>query len=139
MVDHEWTKTSAKRTIHYGWIIAGITFLTLLVSAGIRSTPGVLIMPLEMHFGWDRTITTFPIAINLALYGLCGPFAAALMERFGIQTNHDCRFVDVNDGHWTLRMDAISMAIHSVVGIGGRNWNRIHLFRSGSRCHKSVV
>jgi predicted MFS family arabinose efflux permease len=85
MVDHEWTKMSANRTIHYGWMIVGITFMTLLVSAGIRSTPGVLIMPLETHFGWERTLTTFPIAINLALYGLCGPFAAALMERFGIK------------------------------------------------------
>jgi predicted MFS family arabinose efflux permease len=85
MVDHEWTKMSARRTFHYGWIVVGITFMTLLVSAGIRSASGVLIIPLETHFGWDRTLTTFPIAINLALYGLCGPFAAALMERFGIK------------------------------------------------------
>lgn len=67
------------------WIVAGVTFFTLLVSAGVRSTPGVLIIPLEQAFGWDRTAVTFPLAINLALYGLCGPFAAAFMERYGVK------------------------------------------------------
>jgi predicted MFS family arabinose efflux permease len=70
---------------HYGWIVTCIAFLTLLVSAGVRSTPGVLIVPLEHAFGWDSMSTTFPLAINLALYGLCGPFAAAIMEKYGIK------------------------------------------------------
>jgi sugar phosphate permease len=70
---------------HYGWIVISIAFLTLLVSAGVRSTPGVLIVPLEHSFGWDSMSTTFPLAINLALYGLCGPFAAAIMEKYGIK------------------------------------------------------
>jgi predicted MFS family arabinose efflux permease len=67
------------------WIVAGITFLTLLVSAGVRSAPGVLIVPFEQSFGWNRAEVTFPLAINLALYGLCGPFAAAFMERYGLK------------------------------------------------------
>jgi predicted MFS family arabinose efflux permease len=71
--------------VHYGWIVIVITFITLLVSAGVRSTPGVLILPLESQFGWDRTTTTFPLAINLTLYGLCGPFAAALMGKYGVK------------------------------------------------------
>lgn len=69
--------------VHYAWIIAAITFFTILNSAGIRSTPGVLIVPLEQYFHWDRSTITFAIAINLLLYGLCGPFAAALIERYG--------------------------------------------------------
>ncbi|MBM7693852.1 putative MFS family arabinose efflux permease [Peribacillus deserti] len=67
------------------WIIGGITFLTLLVAAGVRSAPGVLIIPLEEEFGWNRAEVTFPLSVNLALYGLCGPFAAALMNRYGIR------------------------------------------------------
>jgi predicted MFS family arabinose efflux permease len=70
---------------HYGWVVVGVTFLTLLVSAGVRSAPGVLMVPLELNFGWSRTVTTFPLAVNLALYGLCGPFAAALMEKYGVK------------------------------------------------------
>jgi MFS family permease len=71
--------------LHYSWIIAALAFFTLLVSAGIRSTPGVLIVPLENYFNWERTEITFALAINLALYGLGGPFSAALMERYGVR------------------------------------------------------
>jgi MFS family permease len=75
----------SKSKLHYGWIVVVVTFLTLLVSAGIRSAPGVLMIPMEEHFGWDRTVITFALAINLALYGLCGPFAAALFEVYGVR------------------------------------------------------
>ena len=71
--------------LNYAWIIFGVTFLTLLASAGIRSTPGVLIIPLEREFGWNRAGVSVAISINLVLFGLCGPFAAALMERFGLR------------------------------------------------------
>src|SRR5205807_815187 len=71
--------------LHYGWIVAGVTFLTLLASAGIRATPGILIIPLEKEFGWTRATVSFAVSINLLLYGLFGPFAAALMDRVGVR------------------------------------------------------
>lgn len=71
--------------VYYGWIIVAITFLTLLTAAGMRSTPGVLIVPLEQEFGWNRAVVSLAISINLFLYGFSGPFAAAFMERFGIR------------------------------------------------------
>ncbi len=71
--------------LYYGWIIAAVTFLTLLAAAGIRSAPGVLIIPLEREFGWTRATVSLAVAINLVLYGLAGPFAAALMDRFGVR------------------------------------------------------
>ena len=73
------------RRLHYAWIVAGITFLVLLASAGFRSTPGVLIVPLEREFGWSRALISVAVSINLVLFGLTGPFAAALMERFGLR------------------------------------------------------
>jgi len=72
--------------LHYGWIIAVVTFLTLLAAAGMRSTPGVLIVPLEHEFGWSTATISLAISINLVLYGVSGPFAAALMMRFGIRS-----------------------------------------------------
>src|SRR2546427_2435538 len=75
----------ARRRVHYAWIVFGITFLTLLAAAGIRSTPGVLIVPLERDFGWTRAEISLAVGINLLLFGLCGPFAAALMARFGVR------------------------------------------------------
>jgi len=71
--------------LYYGWIIAAVTFLTLLAAAGIRSTPGVLIIPLEREFGWTRAMVSLAVSVNLLLYGLCGPFAAALMDRLGVR------------------------------------------------------
>ncbi len=71
--------------MHYAWIVAGVTFLALLASAGFRSTPGVLIVPLEREFGWSRALISVAVSINLVLFGLTGPFAAALMERFGLR------------------------------------------------------
>ncbi len=61
------------------------TFLALLVSAGLRATPGVLMLPLEFHFGWGRATLSFAAAMGIFLYGLVGPFAAALMVSFGIR------------------------------------------------------
>src|SRR6266566_1170304 len=74
-----------QRKLHYAWIVAGVTFLTLLVAAGLRATPGVLIVPLETEFGWSRTTISFAIGLNIFLYGLIGPFAAAVMDRFGLR------------------------------------------------------
>lgn len=73
------------RSLHYGWVMAGITFLVLLVGAGIRATPGVLIVPLEHEFGWSDATISGAVAINILLYGLIGPFAVAVMERFGLR------------------------------------------------------
>lgn len=71
--------------LHYAWIVAAVTFLVLLVTAGVRAAPGVLILPLESEFGWTRTSLSAAIAINLALFGAIGPFAASWMERFGLR------------------------------------------------------
>lgn len=78
-------KYLASRSLHYGWIVAGLTFFALLIAAGIRATPGVLIVPLEHEFGWSRATISFAISINLLLYGLIGPFAAAVLEQVGIR------------------------------------------------------
>ncbi len=69
--------------LHYSWIVAAITFLTLLAAAGIRATPGVLIVPLEAEFGWTRASISLAVSVNLILYGFLGPFSAALVDRLG--------------------------------------------------------
>jgi MFS family permease len=70
---------------HYAWIIAGVTFLVLIGASAIRSAPGVLITSLQDDFGWSRATISLAISINLVIFGLVGPFAAALMERYGIR------------------------------------------------------
>ena len=71
--------------LHYAWIIALVTFVVLLVTAGIRATPGVLMISLEGEFGWSRAAISGAVAINIALFGLIGPFAASVMDRWGLR------------------------------------------------------
>lgn len=74
-----------KRRIHPAWWVAAVTFLALVGAAGFRAVPGVLMDPLKAEFGWSTSTISAAVAINMALYGLTAPFAAALMERFGIR------------------------------------------------------
>ena len=71
--------------IHPAWWVAAVTFLALVGAAGFRAVPGVLMEPLHHEFGWSISTISFAVAVNMALYGLTAPFAAALMERFGIR------------------------------------------------------
>ncbi|MGA8816279.1 MAG: MFS transporter, partial [Xanthobacteraceae bacterium] len=73
------------RKFHYGWIVVGVTCVALLTAAGVRSTPGILMVPLEQEFHWSRPTIALSVSINLILYGCIGPFAAAVMERFGVR------------------------------------------------------
>src|ERR1700736_299384 len=75
----------ARNRFHYAWIAIAVTFVIMLVTAGIRATPSVMMVPLERSFGWTRTTVSLALAINLALFGLMGPFAAAAMQRFGMR------------------------------------------------------
>jgi MFS family permease len=75
----------ARRRIHPAWWVAGVTFLALVGAAAFRAVPGVLIDPLRDEFGWSVSTISAAVALNMALYGLTAPFAAALMERFGIR------------------------------------------------------
>jgi sugar phosphate permease len=75
----------ATRRLHYAWIIAGLTFITLLAAAGLRASPGVLIVPLEQEFGWSRATISLAVSLNLVLYGLMGPFSAALLDSLGVR------------------------------------------------------
>lgn len=74
-----------RKKFHPAWPVAFVTFLVLVVTAGIRATPSVLVVPLEDAFGWSRDQISLAIAVNVLLFGLVAPFAAALMERFGVR------------------------------------------------------
>jgi predicted MFS family arabinose efflux permease len=74
-----------KSRLHPAFVVAGAIFVVLLCAAAVRATPSILIVPLEREFGWSRALLSSAVSVNLVLYGLVGPFAAALMDRFGIR------------------------------------------------------
>jgi len=73
------------RRVHYSWVIAGVTFLTLLMASGFRGGPTIMIVPLEREFGWSRATISVALSVNLVLFGLVSPFAAALLNRYGVR------------------------------------------------------
>src|SRR3954468_20480249 len=76
---------AGRRFVHPAWIVAAITFVTMLGAAGFRSVPGVELDPLHDQFGWSHGTIGAAMSVNMALFGLTSPFAAALMDRFGIR------------------------------------------------------
>ncbi|MFI5085256.1 MAG: MFS transporter [Actinomycetales bacterium] len=78
-------RTGVRRRVHPAWGVAAVAFLALVGAAGFRAAPGVLMVPLQQEFGWSTTVLSAAVSINLVLFGLTAPFAAALMERFGIR------------------------------------------------------
>ncbi|RKP43967.1 MFS transporter [Trinickia fusca] len=80
-----WAARRIGGRFHYGWLAAAVVFFVLLAAAGTRATPSVMMVPLEHEFGWSRATISLAISVNIALYGLMGPFAAAAMQRFGVR------------------------------------------------------
>jgi predicted MFS family arabinose efflux permease len=74
-----------KIRLHPAWFVAAVAFIALVGAAGFRATPSVMIAPLHDEFGWSTATISSAVSVNLLLYGLTAPFAAALMERFGIR------------------------------------------------------
>ncbi|MBO3664628.1 MFS transporter [Microbacterium stercoris] len=79
------TPPASVRRLHPAWIVAGVAFLALVGAAGFRAAPSVFMVPIEAELGFSRTDLSLAIGINIVLYGLTAPFAAALMDRFGLK------------------------------------------------------
>ncbi|XAS66520.1 MFS transporter [Micrococcaceae bacterium Sec5.7] len=92
------TGKTPRRKLHPAWIVAAVAFLALVGAAGFRAAPGVLMVPLQQEFGWSTTVLSAAVSINLVLFGLTAPFAAALMERFGIRAVTSAALVLIGAG-----------------------------------------
>lgn len=75
----------ARRGIHYAWVVATLTFLTMLTTAGAMGLPGALILPLHTEYGWSTATISSALALRIMLFGLMAPFSAALLGRFGLR------------------------------------------------------
>ena len=73
------------RRIHWAWVIAAVSFVAILGAAGFRSVPGVMMGPLHHEFGWSHGVVGLAMSVNMTLFGLTAPFAAALMDRLGVR------------------------------------------------------
>ncbi|WP_054055010.1 MFS transporter [Alloactinosynnema sp. L-07] len=79
------TLVDTRPRLHWAWIVAAVAFVALVGAAGFRAAPSVLIDPLHQEFGWSTATISAAVSVNLLLFGLISPFAAALMERLGMR------------------------------------------------------
>ncbi|MFI8941270.1 MFS transporter [Streptomyces syringium] len=92
------THPGGRSRVHRAWFVAAVSFVTIIGAAGFASLPGLLIEPLHTEFGWSRGTIGFAVSVNLALYGLTAPFAAALMDRFGMRKVVACALTTIAAG-----------------------------------------
>jgi MFS family permease len=85
MISNWLSAALARHNIHYGWVMVGVTFLTALISAGTVGAPGVFIVPLQQEFGWTTAEISSALSIRFVLFGIMAPFAAALLNRYGLR------------------------------------------------------
>ena len=85
MISNWLSAALARSNIHYGWVMVGVTFLTALITAGTVGAPGVFIVPLQQEFGWTTAEISAALSIRFILFGLMAPFAAALLNRYGLR------------------------------------------------------
>src|SRR5919199_6663575 len=75
----------ARRGIHYGWVMVGVTFFVAVSSAGALGVLGAFLLPLQREFGWETASISGALALRLLLFGLMAPFAAAILQRYGLR------------------------------------------------------
>ncbi|VIO72524.1 putative MFS-type transporter YhjX [Bradyrhizobium ivorense] len=85
MISNWLASTLARRNVHYGWVMVAVTFFAALISAGTVGAPGVFIVPLQKEFGWSTAEISSALSIRFILFGLMAPFAAALLNRYGLR------------------------------------------------------
>ena len=85
MISNQIAAALGRRNIHYGWVMVAVTFFTALVTAGTVGAPGVFIVPLQQEFGWSTAEISSALSIRFVLFGLMAPFAAALLNRYGLR------------------------------------------------------
>src|ERR1700730_15239871 len=84
MISNWLSAALARRNIHYGWVMVGVTFLTALITAGTVGAPGVFIVPLQKEFGWTTAEISSALSIRFILFWLLAPFAAPLLNRYAL-------------------------------------------------------
>ena len=134
MISNWLSAALARRNIHYGWVMVGVTFLTALITAGTVGAPGVFIVPLQKEFGWTTAEISSALSIRFILFGMMAPFAAALLNRYGLRNVTLSALLVVVSGTRRLAGHDKSLAPDAVVGRGDRHRHRHD--GAGARCNR---
>lgn len=73
------------RALFYGWVVVAVTAIVVLITAGVRSSPGAFILTMADEPGWSTASVSFAAAAGLVVFGLAGPLSAWLIGRIGVR------------------------------------------------------
>ena len=76
-------QTSPTSPFFYGWIVVAATAAALLISSGVRSAPGVFLVPLQQETQWSTSVIAFAVSVGMLVLGLTAPLGGWLIDRFG--------------------------------------------------------
>ena len=139
MISNWLSAALARRNIHYGWVMVGVTFFTALITAGTVGAPGVFIVPLQHEFGWTTAEISSALSIRFILFGLMAPFAAALLNRYGLRNVTLTAQLIVVSALVALACHDKSLAIDAAVGRRDRHRHRHDRAGAGrDHCHALV-
>jgi len=68
---------------YYGWVIVGLTFITMAVGGSIVSTFPVFYVTFLEEFGWSRADTALAFSTSMVTFALAAGPIGALIDRFG--------------------------------------------------------
>ena len=82
MIHLSLTQKSEKHRIFYGWYIVAASVLTnTIFSAAYFQGFGVLILPIERAFGWDRWVISAAMSLRQLESGIVSPAVGFLLDR----------------------------------------------------------
>ncbi|MFD3560296.1 MFS transporter [Streptomyces sp. NPDC058686] len=67
------------------WTVASGAALAIVTAGAFSTLAGLLVGPLHTDLGWSRASVGLGSLVNMVVYGATAPFAAALMDRFGMR------------------------------------------------------
>ena len=83
MIDTHVTEKSGRRRIFFGWYMVAASILTnTIFSAAYFQGFGVLIIPIERAFGWDRWVISAALSLRQLESGIVSPAVGFLLDRF---------------------------------------------------------
>ena len=74
-----------RQKVFFGWVVVAVAFGAVLLSAGVRSAPGVFLVPMlaDSQSSFTRPVISAAIALGLVFFGIAAPVSGWLMDKFG--------------------------------------------------------
>src|SRR3984957_4795087 len=67
----------------YGWIIVGVTFVTMAIGVNARTAFSLFFPPIIDEFGWERGVTAGAFSFGFLVFAGLSPLIGRMMDRFG--------------------------------------------------------